>query len=64
MYKYSGDLFMFVSREKELALLSNILHEKNSSFLAIYGRRRIGKTELVRHFCKTNNLDNITKISG
>jgi len=35
-------------RKKELALLAELSDAKNSSFLAIYGRRRVGKTYLIR----------------
>lgn len=47
---------MFVAREKELKKLNLLLTRKKSSFLAIYGRRRVGKTEIVRYFCEQNNL--------
>ncbi len=47
---------MFVGREKELTLLQECLESQESSFVAIYGRRRIGKTEMVRHFTMTQNL--------
>jgi len=50
---------MFVAREKELKLLENLLTQKISSFMVVYGRRRIGKTETVRHFIKSNNLTSI-----
>ena len=50
---------MFVAREEELNRLKTISKRPKSSFVAIYGRRRIGKTELVRHFCKINNLKKI-----
>ncbi len=50
---------MFVAREKELARLTALLERDKSSFMAIYGRRRIGKTELVRHFCTHNNIQKI-----
>jgi AAA+ ATPase superfamily predicted ATPase len=32
------------------------LNHKKSSFLAIYGRRRVGKTEIVRYFCEQNSI--------
>lgn len=35
-------------REKEIALLQSLFEKEESSFVAIYGRRRIGKTYLVR----------------
>jgi AAA+ ATPase superfamily predicted ATPase len=45
---------MFVAREEQLAKMKEIVEKKTSSFVAIYGRRRVGKTEFVRHFCKIN----------
>ena len=35
-------------RQKEIALLQSILEKRDASFLAVYGRRRIGKTYLIR----------------
>lgn len=37
-----------IGRKKELALLSRLKSFKRSSFVAIYGRRRVGKTFLIR----------------
>lgn len=47
---------MFVAREKELELLEKTTRMPQSSFLATYGRRRIGKTETILHFCQQNKL--------
>jgi AAA+ ATPase superfamily predicted ATPase len=46
---------MFVAREEHLVKMDEIVEKEDSSFVAIYGRRRVGKTEFVRHFCKINN---------
>ena len=54
---------MFVAREKELETLSSLLHRKSSSFAVVYGRRRIGKTETIRHFIKKHSLAGI-EITG
>lgn len=43
---------MLLGREKEIEILSNSLKKDESSFIAIYGRRRIGKTYLVNEFFK------------
>ena len=40
----------FVNREKELALLEGLYARPDFQFVPIYGRRRIGKTRLVREF--------------
>ncbi len=50
---------MFVGREEELQMLKSLLDRKQSSFVVVYGRRRIGKTETIRHFIKENNLTSI-----
>src|SRR3990172_10201395 len=39
-------------RAKECQKLRQIYEEKNAAFVAIYGRRRIGKTHLISHFYK------------
>ena len=41
----------FVNRQKEMKTL-NREFEKNSSFTVIYGRRRVGKTTLIKEFIK------------
>ena len=46
---------MFIGREKELRDL-NRLYERNSFQLyVLYGRRRIGKTTLLKEFCRDKN---------
>lgn len=39
---------MFVARDKELETLRSALNSDASQFIAVYGRRRVGKTVLVR----------------
>ena len=41
-----------VGRKQEITLLKEILEEEESSFLAVYGRRRVGKTYLIREVYK------------
>ncbi len=43
-----GDLL--VSREKETSMLADFLDSGVAEFLALYGRRRVGKTFLIRYF--------------
>lgn len=43
---------MFVNRESELNFLINKYRNKGFDFIVIYGRRRVGKTELVKQFIK------------
>ena len=39
---------MLIGREKEKKVLQNALNEEYSQFVAVYGRRRVGKTFLIR----------------
>ena len=39
---------MLVGREKEILLLQEILNDDSSHIVAVYGRRRVGKTFLIR----------------
>ena len=43
---------MFIGRETELAFLQNKYEEKKGQLIVLYGRRRVGKTETLREFCK------------
>jgi len=43
---------MMIGRAKELKILSDICDSKGSSFTAVYGRRRIGKTYLINMMFK------------
>jgi hypothetical protein len=46
----------FVNRLEELKVLEEAHISKNASFVVIYGRRRLGKTELIRQFL--SKIDN------
>jgi len=46
---------MFVGREKELEILNTQYQTMNFEFTVLYGRRRIGKTQLLSHFIKDKN---------
>ena len=39
---------MLIGREKEKQVLQNALYEEYSQFVVVYGRRRVGKTFLIR----------------
>jgi uncharacterized protein len=43
---------MFVNRVSELALLEKHYHSNRAELFVLYGRRRVGKTELLAHFCE------------
>jgi len=40
---------IFIGRQNELARLKKLTEERGSSFVAVYGRRRVGKTFLIRN---------------
>jgi len=42
---------MFINREAELAQLERLYRSERAELFVLYGRRRIGKTELLRAFC-------------
>ncbi len=42
----------FIGREKELATLEALYHEKRFHLFVLYGRRRVGKTTLLNEFCR------------
>lgn len=39
-----------IGRKKELEILGDVLSSNSAEFIAIYGRRRVGKTYLIKHF--------------
>ncbi len=43
---------MFIGREKELQFLENKYSASRGQLIVLYGRRRIGKTETLKEFCK------------
>ncbi len=43
---------MFINRERELAMLEERYRSEQAEFFVLYGRRRVGKTELLRAFCR------------
>ena len=48
------DDFPFIAREKELAALQAAYQGPHSAFWPIYGRRRVGKSELILQFGKNH----------
>lgn len=45
-------LYMFIGREAELKFLNDKYEENRGQLVVLYGRRRVGKTETLREFCK------------
>ena len=44
------------ARVKELKILDRVYHSGQPEFLAVYGRRRVGKTFLIREYFKENGV--------
>jgi uncharacterized protein len=42
---------MFINRKAELNQLSGLYSSNRAELFVLYGRRRVGKTELLRAFC-------------
>ena len=58
-YLRNGRRLVFVDRRKELAFLNSILERERPSpaqFVLLYGRRRVGKTVLLRHWAEVTGL--------
>lgn len=53
---------LFVGREEELSELNLLLNKKSASLVVINGRRRIGKSRLVREFGKKHKLYTLSGI--
>lgn len=45
----TGDKGKIIGRWRELELLKELFESKKSEFIAIYGRRRVGKTYLIKN---------------
>lgn len=45
----------FIGREAELEILQDIYESPKGELAIVYGRRRIGKSALLRHFCDNKN---------
>lgn len=49
-----------IGRERELSKLDNIIASDHPEFLVVYGRRRVGKTFLIRHHLEKNMVFDFT----
>ncbi len=49
-----------IGRQKEKAKLDKIMQSKQAEFLALYGRRRVGKTFLIRQYLKESIVFDIS----
>ncbi len=53
-----------IGREREIAILNNAIDSSNSEFIALYGRRRVGKTFLIRSIFKGQFAFQISGLSN
>lgn len=53
-----------IGREKEKEKLTEALKSHRSELIAVYGRRRIGKTHLIDVFFQDNMIFNITGLQN
>lgn len=60
-YSYMSSL---VGRLPEIKILNEALKNDKSELIALYGRRRIGKTYLIREFFNTNTVFEVTGLYG
>ena len=51
---------MFVARKNEMALLEEMYESEKFEFLVLYGRRRVGKTELLSEFASRHKENTIS----
>ena len=50
---------MFINRKEELSFLEKIYKSGKKEVLILYGRRRVGKTELIKQFIKNINSEDV-----
>jgi len=46
----------FLNRKREIAKLTRALQSSEPSFLVVYGRRRCGKSTMLQHIARTNDI--------
>jgi uncharacterized protein len=55
---------MLIGRDKEKELIDSLLASNKAEFVAVYGRRRVGKTFLIRQYLKNDMLLDFTGTIG
>ena len=54
----------FIGREQELKRIQEAANSGEASILIVYGRRRVGKTELIEHSLAKRNLVKMEGVEG
>jgi AAA+ ATPase superfamily predicted ATPase len=57
---FLGGIMNIVGREKEISVLKRCYESPKPEFLAVYGRRRVGKTFLIREYFKDRIIFSLT----
>ena len=55
---------LLVGRKDEMKMLKEYFHSDRSEFIAVYGRRRVGKTYLIRKAAEDNFSFFVTGVHG
>ncbi len=55
---------MFIGRERELNSLNSLYNSGKFEFVVLYGRRRVGKTELIKQFIEDKNAIYFTGVES
>lgn len=55
---------MFIGRERELNSLNSLYQSGKFEFVVLYGRRRVGKTELIKRFIEDKNAIYFTGVES
>ena len=55
---------MFIGRERELGALNQLYDSGKFEFVVLYGRRRVGKTELIKRFIEGKNAIYFTGVES
>ena len=51
---------MLIGRKREISILNNKLQSNSSELISVYGRRRVGKTFLIREVYKSHMVFELT----
>lgn len=54
----------FIGRQKEIQLLQDVMESDKAEFVAVYGRRRVGKTYLIQQFFNNDFTFSVTGVIG
>ena len=53
-----------IGRKEEISAIQDCLESNRPEFLVVYGRRRVGKTYLVKEFFNNEAIFHVNRIAG